>query len=202
MFAFLRGTVAFKRLDTIALDVGGAGYEVHVPEPVSRRLAPHQEAVLLTYCYIREDSFKIFGFLKEEEKALFETVLDINGVGPKVALSVLSTMSPAQCGRAIMENDVTAFTKVPGVGKKLAQRMVLELKTRMGQTPELNAILGEPQTVEPSLEGDDVYEALISLGCTVAEAKKAATGARKELGEQARPEDLVRAALRSMAKVK
>lgn len=202
MFAFLRGTVAFKGRDCVALDVNGTGYEIYVPDTVYRKLAVHQEALLLTFCHIREDSFKIFGFLKEEEKAFFETVLDINGVGPKVALSVLSTLSVAQCGRAIMENDVTAFTKVPGVGKKLAQRMVLELKTKLGQTPELNAILGEPQTAESSLEGDDAYEALLSLGCTAAEARKAVTGARKELGEEARPEDVVRAALRSMARVK
>jgi holliday junction DNA helicase RuvA len=202
MFAFLRGTVAAKALDYIALDVGGAGYEVHVPESVYRKLALHQEVMLLTYCYIREDTFKIFGFLKDEEKSLFETVLSISGVGPKVALSVLSTLSVAQCGRAILENDVAAFTKVPGVGKKLAQRIVLEMKTKLGQTPELSAILGEAQAAETPLEGDDVYEALMSLGCAPAEAKKAAAGARKLLGEGARDEELVRAALRSLARVK
>jgi holliday junction DNA helicase RuvA len=202
MFSFLRGTVAMKRPDCVAIDVGGAGYEVHVPESVYRKLAPHQEVTLLTYCYIREDAFKIFGFLKEEEKALFETVLDINGVGPKVALSVLSVMSPAQVGQALHDSDVTAFTKVPGVGKKLAQRIILELKTKLGQTPELDAILGTSKHEETDEEGDDVYEALISLGCTTAEAKKAQAAARKALGESASPEDLVRAALRSMARVK
>lgn len=202
MFAFLRGTVAAKTVDYVTLDVGGIGFEVSVPESVFRRLVPNQEVTLLTYCHIREDMFKIFGFLREDERALFTTFLGISGVGPKAALSILSVLSVAECGRAILENDVKAFTRVPGVGKKLAQRVVLEMKTKLGQTPELSAILGETEAAEASLEGDDVYEALISLGCTPPEAKKAATTARKELGGDARAEELVRVALRSLARVK
>lgn len=202
MFAFLRGSVAFKTVDHIALDVNGAGYQVYVPEPVYSRLAPGQEATLLTYCHIREDTFTIFGFLKEEEKALFMTLLTINKVGPKVALAVLSGLSPRAFGAAVMENDVKALTKVQGVGKAMAQRMVLEMKNRMKQEADLSALLGEPEGGEQDHpEGDDVYEALLSLGCTAQEAKQAAARARKELGEDASDEDLVRSALRSMAKV-
>ena len=105
--------------------------------------------------------------------------------------------------RAILESDVSAFTRVPGVGKKMAQRIVLEVKTRMGQDPEMSKILGESEGgAEPELEGDDVYEALISLGCSPAEAKKAALHARKELGEDAPANELTRVALRSLARVK
>ena len=93
MFAFLRGTVAEKGADHIALDVNGAGYLVHVPAPVQRKLAPNQEVRLLTYCHIREDAFQIFGFLREEERALFIMLLGISGIGPKVALAVLSGLS-------------------------------------------------------------------------------------------------------------
>ncbi len=202
MFAFLRGTVAAKTAEYVALDVGGVGFEVYVPESVFRKLVPNQEVTLLTYCHIREDMFKIFGFLREDERALFTTFLGISGVGPKAALSILSVLPVQECGRAILENDVKAFTRVPGLGKKLAQRVVLEMKTKWGQTPELSAILGETEPAETAMEGDDVYEALISLGCTPAEAKKAAAAARKELGAEARDEDVVRAALRSMARVK
>jgi holliday junction DNA helicase RuvA len=202
MFAFLRGTVALKGPDHIALDVNGAGYKVHVPDSVHRRIKPHQEVMLLTYCHIREDTFTIFGFLKEEEKTLFQMLLSINKVGPKVALAVLSAMPPQEFGRAIMDNDVKAFTKVSGVGKAMAQRIVLEMKSRMGQDTELSAILGEPDGEAEAMEGDDVFEALVALGCTPAEAKKAAAGARKELGDDAPAEELVRVALRSMAKTK
>ncbi len=200
MFAFLRGVVAHKGANEIVLDVHGVGYLVHVPDTVHRRLVVNQEAMLLTYCHIREDAFQIFGFLKEEEKALFMMLLGINKVGPKVALSVLSSMSVQDFGRAVSENDVKAFTKVSGVGKAMAQRIVLEMKSKLKQNPDLNAILGEPEGNEPVLNGDDVYEALISLGCSTQEAKQAALNARKELGESASDEELVRAALRSLTR--
>ena len=200
MFAFLRGTVARKGLDHIELDVNGVGYEVWVPESVYRRLVVDQETTLLTYCHIREDTFQIFGFLREEEKGLFKMLLGISGIGPKVSLAVLSAMSVSEFGRAVLENDVKAFTRVSGVGKKTAQRVVLEMKTRLGQDAELSAILGEPQeTATP--ETDDVIAALCSLGCTLGEARKAAATARKQLGADASDAELVKAALRSLARV-
>ena len=199
MFAFLRGQVARKALDHIELDVNGVGYEVFVPESTHRRLAVDQTVTLLTHCHIREDAFQIYGFLREEERALFRLLLTVSGVGPKVALAVLSAMSVADFGRALLDNNVNAFTKVPGIGKKMAQRLLLELKAKLGQDTELSAILGEPEAEEP--ESDDVIAALCSLGCTMAEAKRAAVKARKEVGEDAADEDLVRAALRSLAKV-
>ena len=198
MFSFLRGTVARKALEHVELDVNGVGYEVWVPDTVYRKLAVNQEATLLTYCHIRENTFQIFGFLREEEKAVFKMLLGVTGIGPKVSLAVLSVMSVGEFGRAVLENDVRAFEKVGGVGKKTAQRIVLEMKAKLGQDTELSAILGESS--ETAAETDDVIAALCSLGCTMAEAKKAAAGARKQLGAEATPEDLVRAALRSLAR--
>ncbi len=201
MFAFLRGTVAIKALDHIALDVGGVGYQIAVPESVYRKLVIHQEVTLLTYCHIREDTFQIFGFLKEEEKTLYTTLLSINKVGPKVALAVLSGMSVQAFGQAVLENDVKAFTKISGIGKAMGQRIVLEMKNKLKQKPDLNAIIGEPEGLDTVPEGDDAYEALLSLGCTPQEAKKAVLNARKKLADDATDEAVVRAALQSMAKV-
>jgi len=189
-----------KGLQSIALDVGGVGYEVSVPDFVHEKLGMNREVTLLTYCHIREESFQIFGFLRQDEKALFELLLGITGVGPKVALSVVSTLPPARFAAAIQSSDVTAFTKAPGVGKKLAQRLVLEAKTKLGQIPELSAILGESAGETVSLGGDDAYEALVSLGCTPQEAKRAVLAARADLGPQAKDEDVVRTALRSLAR--
>lgn len=201
MFAFLRGVVAQKKLNRIVLDVGGVGFDVLVPADVHRRLVAQAEATLLTYCHIREDAFQIFGFLREEEKALFEMLLGINGVGPKVALAILSAMSVQQFGQALHDSNVAAFTRVSGVGRKTAQRIVLEMKAKLGEDTELSAILGETETdVYP--QEDDVVEALTSLGCTLGEARKAASQARSKLGADATPEELVRAALQSLAKVK
>jgi Holliday junction DNA helicase RuvA len=200
MFRFLRGIVAEKSAEIVALDVSGVGYELHVPETVQRRLAIDQTVTLLTHCHIREDAFIIFGFLREEEKALFITLLSINKVGPKVALSVLSAFSPVDFGRAVLDNNVDAFKKVSGVGKATAQRIILEMRNKLKQDADLNAILGESGAGDSGAEGDDVYEALVSLGCTPQEAKRAAAKARKELGADARDEDLVRTALRGMSK--
>jgi Holliday junction DNA helicase RuvA len=199
MFAFLRGTVVRKGLNHIELDVNGVGYHVFVSDRVQRKLAPESNATILTYCYIREDAFNIYGFLREEERALFITLLSVSGIGPKVAMAVLSGMTAQEFGRAILENDLNAFTKISGIGKKGAQRIILEMKAKLKQDADLNAILGEAEEATP--DSDDVIAALCSLGCTLGEAKRAAAAARKKLGEGASDEDLVRAALQSMAKV-
>lgn len=199
MFAFLRGTVASLGINRVALDVNGIGFDVLVPDSVQRKLVRHQDVTLLTYCHIREDSFQIFGFLSEEEKALFMMCLNINGIGPKVALGLLSALSVEALVRAIQEQDVASVSRAPGVGRKLAQRVILEMKTKLGETPELDKLMGTPSG-EAVTEGDDVFEALISLGCTAVEARKAAGRAREELGATASDEDLVRAALRSLRK--
>jgi Holliday junction DNA helicase RuvA len=200
MFAFLRGEVAAATVNRIALDVNGIGFDVLVPDRVQRRLSVGQQVQLLTYCHIREDVFQIYGFLTEEERALFLMCLGITGIGPKVALSILSTLSIPAFAQAVKDHDVTAMSKAPGVGKKTAQRLILEMNTKMGQDPELSALLGDPEKEEEAVEGDDVHEALISLGCTAQEAKKACAHARKALGKDASDEDLVREALRSLAK--
>lgn len=200
MFAFLRGQVAAKHADHIDLDVGGVGYQVHVPDPVQRKLVTDSTATLLTYCHIREDTFQIFGFLREEEKILFKMLLGISKIGPKVALAVLSGLSVVEFRRAVLENDVKALTTVGGVGKKMAQRIILEMRAKMGQDSELDAILGEPEDLGTA-DTDDVIAALCSLGCTQTEARKAAATARKGLGDRASDEDLVKAALRSIARI-
>lgn len=201
MFAFLRGAVARKALEYLELDVNGVGYEVLVPDSTQRKLVLGQETTLLTYCHIREDAFQIYGFLRDEEKTLFKTLLGISGIGPKVSLAVLSALSPAELARAVRENDVTAFTRISGVGKKTAQRLVLEMKSKLGQDAELSAILGDDVRDVGTPESDDVIAALCSLGCTLGEARKAAATARDEKGVDAPVEELIKTALRSMARI-
>ncbi len=201
MFAFLRGTVARKTLTHIELDVNGVGYEIYVSDRVHEKLGLERGATLLTYCHIREDSFQIFGFLQEDERLLFRMLLSVSGIGPKVALAILSAMSAAEFGRAVTESDVTALTRVGGVGKKTAQRTILEMKAKLGQDAELDRILGESSEDTEDESSDDVMAALLALGCTPAEAKKAAARARKDSGATASDEELVRVALRSLAKV-
>lgn len=198
MFAFLRGIIARKDAHRVELDVNGVGYDVLVPERIAHKLTPSSPATLLTYCYIREDIFQIYGFLREEERALFKTLLGVTGVGPKAALAVLSAMSIQEIGRAILENDVKAFTRISGIGTKGAQRIILEMKAKLGQDTELSVLLGEAP--EPTADTDDVIAALCALGCTLPEARKAAAKARQGLPPDARDEEVVKAALRSLAK--
>jgi Holliday junction DNA helicase RuvA len=200
MFAFLRGVVAHKGPAAVALDVHGVGFQVLVPDPVHRRLVQGVEATLLTYCHIREDAFTIFGFLREEEKRVFEMLLGVSGIGPKLAMAVVSKMTFAEFGRALLDSDVDAFQGIPGVGKKTAQRIVLEMKAKLGQDAELKAILGE-DLEDPDAPRDDVIDALLALGCTPSEAKKAASTARRDLGDNAKDAELVKAALRTLARV-
>lgn len=201
MFAYLRGIVAAKGLDHIQLDVNGVGYEVFVPDIVHRRLKPEQGVTLLTYCNIREDAFQIFGFLRREEKTVFTLLLGVSGIGPKVAIAVLSAMTPQDFGRAVTESDVSAFNRVGGVGKKTAQRIILEMKAKLGQDAELDAILGQDDASSADEDSDDAVAALISLGCVSQEARRLAARARKDLGEDAPDEEVVKKALRSLAKV-
>lgn len=199
MFAFLRGSVAEKAPGLIALDVNGVGYDVQVSARTYTRLVVRQEATLLTYCHIREDAFLIFGFLAKEERSLFISLLGINKIGPKVALSILSAFSVSEFGQAVTNSDLDAFKKVPGVGKATAQRIILEMKNMLKQDADLKALLGESDAMAPA-ESDDVYEALLSLGCTPAEARNASTQARKVAGDNASAEELVKAALQSLAR--
>lgn len=200
MFAFLRGVVADKPPNEIVLDVNGVGYLVYVPRSVWDRLDVESTALLLTHCHIREDAFQIFGFQRQEEKALFELLLGISGVGPKVALAILSTLGVADFRNAVLNNDVTAITRVNGVGKKGAQRIVLETKSKLGEDTELGALLGDEVPAAIG-SGDDVVAALCALGCTTAEAQRAAKKARDTAEPDTPDEELVKTALRSMAKV-
>ena len=170
-------------------------YELEIPLTILERLPmpPAEGFEIRVLRVVREDSDTLYGFLTPHERELFRRLLGASGVGPKVALAMLSTYTATRLARALAEKDTTALTQVSGVGKKTGQRIILEMKAKLGQDAELSAILGEDEA--EAVEGDDVIAALCSLGCTQGEAKKAATKARKKLGSDASDEDLVRAAL-------
>ncbi|HOJ68675.1 MAG: Holliday junction branch migration protein RuvA [Candidatus Hydrogenedentes bacterium] len=202
MFAFLQGKVAMIGAGWIALDIHGVGYQVGLPDRVLNGLAIGQEIRLLTYCHIREDDFQVFGFPTEEDRALFRLLLGINGIGPKVALSILSVLDPAAFLAAIEHHDIGPLTRVPGVGKKLAQRVLLEVKTRLGQDTDLRVLLGGSDTERAAAreQADDAVEALVSLGCTVAEARENVAAARRECPADAPVETIIKRALARLAR--
>ena len=189
MIAVLRGRPVAKRADGLVLDVGGVGYLLQVTPRALRRASGPGEVVLETYLHVREDALQLFGFADAEERELFELLLSVQGVGPKVALAIVSGSPPADLRRAIVLEDTARFEAIPGIGRKTAQRVVLELKEKLGAPGGASPEGEEPA---PHLVARD---ALVGLGYSVAEAEAALAGVDAELS----PEERVRLALRKAA---
>ena len=185
MISFLKGAVAARNTQSVLLDVGGVGFEVLMAQSDLAKLPePGQQALVHTYLQVREDAFTLFGFLSLEEKGLFEKLIGVTGVGPKMALAALSLYSPAALVEAIMSQDVARVQKVPGVGKKTASRIVLELAGSLEKEASLFDS-GEAAPEQVSSAQEAATEALLSLGFTSAEAELACKGAPEGASEGA-----------------
>lgn len=175
MIAFLRGRIAAKLFDAVIVDVGGVGYQVLMSgRSLSRLGEVGSEVELLAHLQVRDDAFVLYGFLSQEEKELFARLTSVSSVGPKVALSVLSTYNPAEAIAAIVAQDTAAIQRVPGIGKKMASRIVLELKESFGEGFAVTSGIPGAQA-QSALRG--ATEALLSMGFTSEEASLALKGA-------------------------
>ncbi len=177
MISFLRGALVSRRPGGIVIDVGGVGYEVQMAQGDLAKLGETgQEASVLTYLQLSESGVALYGFLSEEERALFLNLIGVSGVGPKVALAALSTFSPKALANAIAAQDVSLVQKIPGVGKKTASRIILELKGNLDESLEsLFASTEETNVIDDRLSG--ATEALLAMGFSSAEAELALRGA-------------------------
>lgn len=189
MISSVIGTLQMRRDDSVIILVGGSfGLEVFVPSSTYNRLTDVGQPVELhTYLVVREDSLRLFGFLLEEEREIFEMLLTVQGVGPKLALSVLSTLSPELLAQAIHRDDAQIISRVPGVGKKTAQKIVLELKGKL--LPE-SIPLGLASVSKLDTE---VIAALTVLGYSIVEAQAALQSIPRDAPEEV--EERVRLAL-------
>jgi holliday junction DNA helicase RuvA len=185
MIATLTGVVAEKLLDVVVLDVRGVGYGVFVTTEDYGRLAPDQNARLYIYEHIREASHDLFGFLQLDTKRLFEQLLGVNGVGPKMALAVLSIGNIDHVRTAIAGGDVKFIQRASGVGKRVAERIVVELKDKVGLTGVELSATGLLQG-ENLLLKDEAVEALVALGFTPQDASKALQHVDKNLATEER----------------
>jgi holliday junction DNA helicase RuvA len=173
MISFLRGRVLEKSPNRLTVDVQGVGYDVHVPLSTYYRVAePPGEVTLRVYTHVREDALQLFGFLTDLERQLFERLIGVSGIGPKMAVALLSGMEARDLVACVLRADVVRLTGIPGIGKKTAERIVLELKDRVAK-------LGvEPEAAtEPSAGDrlrDDLLSALLNLGYHRPLAEKAA----------------------------
>jgi Holliday junction DNA helicase RuvA len=179
VIAYLRGQLLEKQPNRIVVDVNGVGYDVFVPLSTFYGLGDTGgEIVLRIHTHVREDLLALYGFSTELEQALFERLIGISGIGPKVALSVLSGIEPAELMRAIERGDIARLTSIPGIGKKTAERIVLELKDRLPRVTVAASSMGESIGAAPELR-DDVLSALLNLGYHRPLAEKAVSTALK-----------------------
>jgi Holliday junction DNA helicase RuvA len=185
MIAKLRGRPAGRTLDGVVLDVNGVGYLVRTTLRALRKAEGAKEVELDTYLHVRDDALQLYGFAEPAERELFEQLLSVSGVGPKVALAIVSGSTPRELRRAIALEDTTRFIAIPGIGKKTAQRVVLELKEKLGLEEGL-AESGAPELV--------ARDALVELGYTVLEAERALAATDPEAPAEERVRQALKAA--------
>lgn len=201
MISSLTGAVAAATLDTVVLEVGGVGLLVHTTPATAASARPGESMRLATSLVVREDSLTLFGFAGDDERALFEQVQTVSGVGPRLALAMLAVHDPAQLSSAIATGNVTALTKVPGIGTKGAERIVLELRDKVVPvgTGETEAT---PEVPAATTQGDSqVAEALVGLGWSAKQADDAvAKVAKLPEADGATTPVLLRLALRELGR--
>jgi Holliday junction DNA helicase RuvA len=198
MIAFVRGPVAAIGLDSAVIEVGGIGLQVFCHPGTLAGLRPGQDARVSTTMVVREDSLTLYGFADDDEKSLFELLLTASGVGPKLAQAALAVLSPDQLRQAVASEDLAMLVKVPGIGKKGAQRIVLELKDKIGAPSKM--VAGRPLHAAEAWK-DQVQAGLVGLGWSARDADDAVI-AISPLADQGEPSvpDLLRAALRVLSK--
>ena len=161
MFAYLRGLLVLKNNESAVVDVGGVGYNLQIPYSTYQLLPDiNKEVKLYTYMAVREDNVSLFGFFSGEEKRIFEQLISVSGIGPKLAVGILSDITPADFSLAVITDDVNRLTKISGIGKKTAQRIIIELKDKM-KTEDVKAADDVP--VLRSVINNDVEEAISAL---------------------------------------
>ena len=196
MIAFLRGLVRRAGIDAVVVDVGGVGYRVEVPARTLQRLPPAGEEVeLFTHTYVREDSIRLFGFDSPDGLKLFERLITVSGVGPKLALAGLGQMSVSALQRAIVTGDVAKLSSISGVGKRTAERMIVDLGQSIGAL-DLGGDLGEQPAPETRSAVLQLEEALLYLGYKDREIRQVVRRLAPSINEEIPVESLLKAALK------
>jgi Holliday junction DNA helicase RuvA len=197
MIGSVRGRIASKTPPQLLVDVGGLGYELEAPMSTFFHLpAVGAEVSLLTHLVVREDAHVLYAFATEGERRLFRSLIKVSGVGPKIALALLSGISVEAFSRCVLNEDITALTKVPGIGRKTAERLIVEMRDRLGE-PGVPTVAGvAPVTVSASPESE-AYGALIALGYRPAEATRLLKAAGPGTHST---EDLIRLALQGASR--
>lgn len=194
LYHHIKGTLVQKYPAEAVIDAGGVGYQISISLNTFEKLPEAgNQAKLLTYLHVKEDSQQLFGFASEKERKVFKILIGVSGIGPKLALTVLSHMAPEDLEQAVANQDMTMLTTISGIGKKTAERLLIELKGKIAEAvvDGLPTIRGQGTVIS-----DPAIGALMSLGLNYAEAKNAVEKAKAKLGEKAPVEQLIREALK------
>ena len=198
MIAFLRGRIADKQPNRVIIEIHGVGYDVHVPLSTYYHLGDEgTEVALRVYTHVREDALQLYGFLTDLERQLFERLINVGGIGPKLAIAVLSGIDPYELVSAIQRSDVVRLTGIPGIGKKTAERVVLELKDRLAQLVVPVGAESREMATDPDRMRGDLVSALLNLGYHRPQAEKAIDKTLQETRDLTL-EDALRSALREL----
>jgi Holliday junction DNA helicase RuvA len=189
MIAKLRGTIAYIRESYIVLDVQGVGYKIFLSPYTIGKMVGKEEVEIYTHTHVREDALALYGFLNLEELDMFELLISISGVGPKAGMGILAIASPKTIRTAILNEDASILTKVSGVGKKTAERVILELQNKIVDLPESER--------QEAMAGNDAMDALVSMGYSSSEAREALKNISKDIADVG---ERVKAALRILGK--
>ena len=197
MIAHLRGTLLSKRPGQAIVETNGVGYDVAISVPTFSALPAAGSSVALhIHTHVREDALQLFGFMHPAEKQLFEKLITVSGIGPKLAMTILSGMPADEMAGAIRGNDVARLTRIPGIGKKTAERMVLELRDKLPAT----AAPGEPPVTAASPIEEDVLSALANLGYQRAAAENALRAVKRNGNTELGFDQLFRESLNALSK--
>jgi len=197
MIASLRGTVLRAGLDSVVVEVGGVGMLVHTTPGTAASLRAGSSASLATTLVVREESLTLYGFADEDEKTIFEIIQTVSGVGPRLTLAMLAVHSPDAVRAAVTSGDIVALTKVPGIGRKGAERIVLELRDKIGIPSSTAQVSDQPVTT--AWQGQ-VRDALVGLGWSAKQADDAVEAVAPRAAEGANVSALLRAALQELGR--
>lgn len=198
MIAFVRGPVAAVGVDSCVVEVGGVGLQLHCHPGTLAGLRLGEQTTVFTSMVVREDSLTLYGFADDDERNLFELLQTASGVGPRLAQAILAVLSPDHVRQAVATEDLASLVTVPGIGKKGAQRIVLELKDRIGAPSK--APTGRPASAVRDAWREQVHAGLVGLGWSAKDAEAAVTAVEPLAAEQQSVPELLRAALRTLSK--
>jgi Holliday junction DNA helicase RuvA len=195
MYSYIKGSLASKSQDKAVVDVGGVGYLIYIPYSTYQTLPELNETVKLnTYLAVREDSLTLYGFNSNEELRVFELLISVSGIGPKLAMGVLSDITAAEFGVAVITDDVNRLTKISGIGKKTAQRMIIELKDKM-KSETIENMPNEP--VIRNVVNNEIEEAISALQVLGYNNKDAVEMVNKAYADGMSIEEIIKMALKS-----